>query len=41
MIYLVSGILGISLALGATTAVVYSSSSSDAPRGELYNYGTH
>ena len=41
MIYIVSGILGLSLALGATTAVVYQSASTDAPRAELYNYGTH
>lgn len=38
--YLVSGVLGIALALGTTTAFVHSAEHVDPPRAELYNYGT-
>ncbi|ROO89490.1 hypothetical protein EDD29_7187 [Actinocorallia herbida] len=38
--YLVSGVLGIALALGATTTFVYQSDNVAPPRAELYNYGT-
>ncbi|GAB2835853.1 hypothetical protein GCM10022221_38770 [Actinocorallia aurea] len=38
--YLISGVVGIALALGATTAVVYQSERVEPPRSELYNYGT-
>ena len=40
MIYVISGVLGICLAFGATTAVVHQADQTQTPRAGLYNYGT-
>ncbi len=40
MAYLISGILGLTLAIGSTVAVVQQSSHPAAPKAQLYNYGT-
>lgn len=40
MTYLVSGLVGLVLAIGSTVAVVEQASHPAAPQAQLYNYGT-
>ena len=40
MAYLISGLIGLTLAIGGTVTVVNQASHPAAPKAQLYNYGT-